>query len=55
MNDLEEALRNVKKSPGLDIKRYEEWNNKHGSAWFVYYYELTINLKFLLFSLVLSS
>jgi len=32
MNDLEEALRNVKKSPGLDIKRYEEWNNKHGSA-----------------------
>jgi hypothetical protein len=32
MCDLESALKTVKKSPGLDIKKYEEWNDKHGSA-----------------------
>lgn len=30
--DLLDALKRVKKSPGLDIKKYEEWNENHGSA-----------------------
>ncbi len=32
LTDLQEAIKRVKKSPGLDIKKYEDWNNKHGSA-----------------------
>jgi hypothetical protein len=32
MNDLEESLKIVKKSPGLDVDKYEKWNNMHGSA-----------------------
>jgi hypothetical protein len=32
MSDLESAIKTVKKSPGLDVAKYEEWNNNHGSA-----------------------
>ena len=32
MQDVEEALKTVKKSPGLEINKYKQWNEMHGSA-----------------------
>ena len=32
MKDVEDALKTVKKSPGLDIEKYKQWNEMHGSA-----------------------
>jgi katanin p60 ATPase-containing subunit A1 len=32
MIDLEEALKTVKKSPGLDVVKYQKWNEAHGSS-----------------------
>lgn len=33
IGDFQEAIKNVKKAPGGNIKKYEEWDSKFGSAW----------------------